>query len=145
MRKILAGLLAASFMATSAVAANSVAVITGASGKVLVNKGEGFVPVVGSFELSAGDRVMIGDDSFATLSYAECSVALSKPTVLSVSADAPCATEAQGVFVTPTADLTEPVAAGLPWGVIAVGVVVGVPATYFIAKEVLDNEDCVSC
>lgn len=102
-------------MATSslALAAQSVAVVQGIGGKVLVNKGEGFVPVLDTMQLSVGDSLMVGDESSATLAYGDCSVVLSKPTVLTVTDKAPCA-GAEGVFVTPTADLSE-VAAPFPW------------------------------
>jgi hypothetical protein len=148
MKSILVGLLTAAVLTTSSLAAGNVAVVGDVSGKVLVNRGEGFVPVAGSLQLNVGDRVMVGDNSFATLSYAECSVALAKPTVVSVAAVAPCAagkTEDAGVFVTPTADVVDYTpAATLPWlPIVLIGV--GVPVTYFVGKEIFDDEDCVSC
>jgi hypothetical protein len=107
-KKTLVTLLSVVAFGTSALAGTGVATISDVSGKVLVNQGEGFVPVAGSIELNAGDRVMVGDDSFATVTYADCSVSLSKPTVMAVSAEANCS----DVVITPTADV--PVAAGYP-------------------------------
>ncbi len=150
MKSVLVGLLTCAVLATSSFAAGNVAVVGDVSGKVLVNRGKGFVPVSGSLQLNVGDRVMVGENSFATLSYAECAVSLAKPTVVSVAAVAPCATgvvEDAGVFITPTADMpyTPPVAAAaIPWfTILAIGV--GVPVTYYVGKKVLDDENCVSC
>jgi hypothetical protein len=116
--------------ASVAEAANSVATVGDVSGKVLVNKGEGFVPVAGSFALQAGDKVLVGENSFATISYKECAVSLSKETVFKVTKAAPCLTgekaaAAEGVFITPTAD-PYVAAAPFPWPVI---LLVGVGGT----------------
>jgi hypothetical protein len=102
----------AALMVTASVAsaAQSVAVVQNVGGKVLVNKGKGFVPVTGSMQLGAGDTLMIGNKGSATLAYADCQIDLSKPAVVTISAKA-CdgVKKADGVFVTPTADM--PVAA----------------------------------
>lgn len=91
-------------------AATMVAQVGNFHGKVLVNQGEGFVPVSGPLALKAGDTVMIGEQSFATVSYGECSVALTSPTVFSVTKAAPCAkgetiASAEGAFIAPAADM----------------------------------------
>ena len=73
-----------------------------------VNQGEGFIPVSGPLALVAGDRVMVGKDSFAVVSYAECAVSLSQSTVVTVSDAAPCAAGQTAVkfeVVSPTADV----------------------------------------
>jgi hypothetical protein len=121
MKRIMSAALVCLFASASVVsAAQSVAVVQGASGKVLVNKGKGFSPVVGDVQLNAGDRILVGEDSFATISYADCAVSLAKPTVFTVAKAAPCV-EGQksamidGVMVSPVADLPDPVAAALPW------------------------------
>ena len=91
-------------------AASMVATVGDFHGKVLVNQGKGFVPVSGPLSLKAGDTVMVGEESFATVSYSECSVALTSPTVFSVSEKAPCAkgekvASVAGAFITPAADM----------------------------------------
>jgi hypothetical protein len=118
MKRVISAALAV-MMATSSIAfaAQSVAVIQGVGGKVLVNKGEGFVPALDTMQLSVGDSVMVGDESSATLAFGECSVLVSKPTVITVTAQAPCA-GSEGAFVTPTADVSE-VAAPFPWPLLA--------------------------
>jgi hypothetical protein len=98
-------------LATSSLhAATMVAQVGNFHGKVLVNQGEGFVPVAGPLSLKAGDTVMVGEESFATVSYTECSVSLSEPTVFTVGEAAPCAkgekvASVAGAFITPTADM----------------------------------------
>ena len=91
MKTISASLLALAMFSSAAFAGNVAATISDFSGKVLVNQGKGFVPALGSISLKAGDKVMVGENSFAVVSYAECAVSISSPTVLSVTKDAPCA------------------------------------------------------
>jgi hypothetical protein len=119
-------------------AANNVAVIADVSGKVMVNTGEGFKPVAGSFALGAGDKVLVGENSFATISYTECAVSLSKPTVFSVTKTAPClagekSAAAEGMFITPAAD---PYVPPFPWPVI---VLVGVGTTAIACAVACDD------
>jgi hypothetical protein len=123
MKRILSCALAALMVSASvAAAAQSVAVVQNVGGKVLVNKGKGFVPVTSSMKLGAGDTLMIGNKSSATLSYADCSIDLSKPAVVTVSAKACDGVQktADGVFVTPTADVPE-AAAVFPWPLLLIG------------------------
>jgi hypothetical protein len=97
-------------LATASVqAATMVAQVGNSHGKVLVNQGKGFVAVDGTLSLKAGDTIMVGEESFATVSYNECSVALSAPTVFTIGETAPCAkgekiASVAGTFITPTAD-----------------------------------------
>ncbi len=125
MKRILSATLAALLVTSSvAVAAQSVATVQSIGGKVLVNKGEGFVPVVGGMVLSVGDSVLVGEESTATLAFGDCAVVLGKPTVMTVTEQAPCA-GVDGVFVSPTADLpadvnASPLALGLPLPFLAV-------------------------
>jgi hypothetical protein len=100
--------LSLALVSASVQAATMVAQVGNFHGKVLVNQGEGFVPVSGPLSLKAGDTVMVGEESFATVTYNnKCSVALSSPTVLSVTDKAPCAkgenvAAIDGAFVAPT-------------------------------------------
>jgi hypothetical protein len=121
MKRIISSALICLFASASVVsAAQSVATVQDVSGKVLVNKGKGFAPVAGSVQLNAGDRILVGEDSFATISYAECAVSLAKPTVFTVAKAAPCVagqvgTVVDGVMVSPVADVPSTYAAPLPW------------------------------
>jgi len=77
--------------ATWAVAAEApVANISGATGKVLVDRGQGFASVADA-GLNAGDRVFVGEKSSAVVAYAGCTVKLDKPTVFVVGKASPCA------------------------------------------------------
>jgi hypothetical protein len=120
MKRICAIVAASALMVSTSFAAN-VAVVGDVSGKVLVNKGEGFLPVSGTLELNAGDRVMVGQDSFATLTYANCAVSLSSPSVVAVTEKPNCD------VVTPTADFAP---AAFPLPIILGAVVVGTVVTY---------------
>jgi hypothetical protein len=102
--------LSLAMVSASVQAATSVAQVGNFHGKVLVNQGKGFVPVSGSLALKAGDAIMVGSESFATVSYNECTVSLSEPTVFTVGEAAPCAkgekiASAGGAFIAPAADL----------------------------------------
>jgi hypothetical protein len=67
-----------------------IATISDVSGKVLVNSGKGFVPAAADMVLKAGDRVFVGEQSFATLSYEECAALLDKPAVVTVTSEVGC-------------------------------------------------------
>jgi hypothetical protein len=108
MRVFSAMALSLALASASVKAASSVAQMGDFHGKVLVNQGKGFVPVAGPLALQAGDTVMIGEESSATVSYNQCSVALTSPTVFTVGEKAPCAkgekvASVQGVFIAPAA------------------------------------------
>jgi hypothetical protein len=104
MKKIISAALALGLLSSSVLAGNFAATVTDFSGKVLVNRGAGFVPATGSITLRAGDKVMVGDNSFAVVSYAECAVSLSTPGVVTVSETAPCAAEGAAT-IQPVADI----------------------------------------
>jgi hypothetical protein len=106
MRAFGAMALSLTLASASVQAASMVAQVGDFHGKVLVNQGEGFVPVSGPLALKAGDTVMIGEESFATVSYNECAVSLTEPTVFTVGEKAPCAkgekiASVQGTFISP--------------------------------------------
>jgi hypothetical protein len=108
MKKII-GMISAVALLSSSVAFG--ASLSDVNGKVLVNTGKGFVPAAGGVELVVGSTVMVGEESFATIAYADCAVVLSKPAVHVVTEDG-CLAKAgeQGVFVAPTADVMTPAA-----------------------------------
>jgi hypothetical protein len=124
-------------------AENPVAVLSDVSGKVLVNQGEGFVAAVGDIQLFAGDRVMVGDQSFAVVSYKDCAVSMDKPSMTTVSKEA-----CEAAVISPVADIDPapqgyaplaglPLAFLLPVGAVAIGGVL-------IATGVLGNDDSAS-
>jgi hypothetical protein len=90
MKKLCGAVVALAMMTSSTLAASATAVISDHSGKVLINKGKGFVPVLGAMSLNDGDKVLVGENSFAVVSYAECAVSISSPTVMSITKTAPC-------------------------------------------------------
>lgn len=140
MKRILSCALAALMVTASvAVAAQSVAVVQNVGGKVLVNKGKGFVPVTSSMQLGAGDTLMIGNKSSATLAYADCSIDLKKPAVVTVSTKACDGVKADGVFVTPAADVPDVVAPVFPWPLLLIG-----GAVIVTTVVVLSNKKSVS-
>jgi hypothetical protein len=107
------------------------------SGSVLVNKGEGFVTATGSIELNVGDKVMVGEGGFATVSYDNCAVALDKPTLHAVAKVAPC----DAPVISPVADIDPPVAAGLPVLPLLLIGTAGTVGTYFAIKKFRNNRD----
>ncbi len=78
-----------------------IATVSDLSGKVLVSAGSGFAPALQNVVLKPGDRVLVGNNSFATLSFKTCDVALTEPTVFTVSDVAPC----DAAVIQPVADL----------------------------------------
>ena len=72
------------------------ALLTQINGTVLVDAGEGFVPVTENARLRLGDRVMVTNEGHAVLSYGEaCSFPLEAPSMITVEATA-CTTATQG-------------------------------------------------
>jgi hypothetical protein len=73
-----------------------VAMLTQIRGDVLVDTGEGFVPVSEDVSLALGDRVMVTDAGQAVLSYGgDCSFPLQSPSMTTVEETA-CAASTQG-------------------------------------------------
>lgn len=85
-----AALCSACLLSVPALADTGIATISDVEGKVLVNAGEGFVPAAADMVLKTGDRVFVGEQSLATLSYETCAVLLDEPSVVTVSADGGC-------------------------------------------------------
>lgn len=143
MKKLITAILISGMMSSSVLAGGFAASVSDFSGKVMVNKGDGFVPLVSGASLNVGDKVLVGEDSFAVLAYAECAVSLSKPAVISVAKDAPCnagASSDDAAVVTPAA-YTGPVIA-TPLIVAGLGAVfVG---TLFLTGAFKDDNDPVS-
>ena len=120
MKKFISAVLISGMMSSSVLAGGFAASVSDFSGKVMVNKGDGFVPLVSGVNLNVGDKVLVGEDSFAVLAYEECAVSLSKPAIISVAKDAPCSS---GVVIQPVADVPsgDYAAAGLPLPLLFIG------------------------
>ena len=139
MKKITVAMLSLAMLSSTVLAGNVAATISDFSGKVLINKGEGFVPASGLVSLNAGDKVMVGVNSFAVVSFADCAVSLSAPTVMSVTREAPCAAGSAGAAV------IQPVAAApvFPVPLLIVGVA-GLAGFAVVASGVLDDNNGIS-
>jgi hypothetical protein len=131
-------LIVASAMALSVATANA-ATLSGVTGPVSVNVGEGFATVVGSADLKVGDKVLVGEGGMAALTQGDCTVSIDKPTLLTITETPIC--ESSQVAVMPTADIDPPVAAGLPILPLILLGTAGAVGTYFVVKEVLDEEN----
>jgi hypothetical protein len=84
--------IALALSSTSVLAAATVADLTNANGKVLVDVGQGFVPVDGLVSLKAGDKVFVGAESAAQVDFKSgCAVSVSESSTLVISKTAPCA------------------------------------------------------
>lgn len=66
--------------------------IVAAEGKVLLNRGEGFVAVSAQTPLAVGDQLMVGSESSAELAYAAagCTLTVSAGSLLRITAEPPC-------------------------------------------------------
>jgi hypothetical protein len=115
-----------------------VAKMTDVNGKVMVNLGEGFVPAVLDMGLKAGDRVFVGEQSLATVSYEGCAVVLDKPAVISIKADGGCdvATSIQPVADLPSSADTGPIAGTGPFA--------GVPPVVLLTAITIPAIACVA-
>lgn len=87
----LSTLVAATLLAGSAFAADSVATLSAQEGTVLVNQGEEFVTATDAQALMAGDRVMVMEGASATITYADgCALPLIAGTLVELPAQSPC-------------------------------------------------------
>lgn len=87
----LSTLVAATLLAGSAFAADSVATLSAQEGTVLVNQGEEFVTATDAQALAAGDRVMVMEGASATVTYADgCALPLIAGTLVELPAQSPC-------------------------------------------------------
>jgi hypothetical protein len=92
----LSALIAASLLATSALAAEtaveSVATLSGQEGTVLVNQGEQFITATEAQALNAGDRVMVMEGGNAEITFADgCLLPLASGSMIEVPAVSTCA------------------------------------------------------
>ncbi len=124
------------FAATGFVAA---AELVRAEGKVSVNRGGGFEPASLGMVLKAGDKVLVGEGSSASLMYAEpgCVYEVAPASVATVSDVGPCVTgeavsQGESVFATPVLSDEGPTDTNLtPLYVMSGLAAVGTVAAYF--------------
>ena len=65
--------------------------LQGATGNVVVNRGQGFVPVKGDSEVFAGDQIVVGAGGQAVLAYGDgCDVPVEVGKVTEVGPKPPC-------------------------------------------------------
>ncbi len=89
-------LIALIFLSSAFAKPQTPAVLTQIHGNVLVDTGQGFVPVSEDVGLKLGDRVMVAKGAEAVLSYgANCTLPLQSPSMTTVEAAA-CTTSTQG-------------------------------------------------
>jgi hypothetical protein len=138
MKKLYGAAFAMAMMTSSVLAAT--ATISDHSGKVLINKGKGFIPATATMSLNDGDKVMVGENSFAVVSFADCAVSISSPTVMSITKTAPCAAAGDVTVVQPVADPVAGPAPIVPIPLIILGVA-GVAGGVILATGVLDNNN----
>jgi hypothetical protein len=105
-----------------------VASIADMKGKVLVNAGSGFVPAEAGMALSAGDKILVGKDSFASIAYPECTIAVEKPGVTSVVSAPVCDLGANAAVITPAGHsyLPPPQALAIVGGVVVSTTVIAI-------------------
>jgi hypothetical protein len=87
---------AAIMVAGFAGSASAGARISSTGGSVLVNKGIGYRPVLGSMQLNAGDRIMVRRSGSGKLSFADGCVVDLVPCLMTISDKSPCKVKAQG-------------------------------------------------
>ncbi len=90
--KCIAGALALLLSFSTVQAATGVAQLGQVQGKVLVNQGGGYKSADQLVSLNAGDKIFVGKDAGATVTYASgCSIAVAPASVVTVQDKAPCA------------------------------------------------------
>ena len=84
--------IAASLLAGSAFAADSVGTLSSQEGTVLVNQGEEFTTADANQPLQAGDRVMLMEGATAEITFADgCALPLEAGSLVDIPAVSPCA------------------------------------------------------
>ena len=84
--------IAASLLAGSAFAVDSVGTLSSQEGTVLVNQGEEFITADANQALKAGDRVMLMEGATAEITFADgCALPLEAGSLVDIPAVSPCA------------------------------------------------------
>lgn len=140
MKKLVVGAVAILMvgLGSSAVMADSTAVVAQAVGKVMVDSGKGFMPVTAGAALQDGDRVVALKASSATINFAQgCALSLGENNLVTVSKESGCNTEV--VAVNRSADSSAVAAVGqssFDWTpVIGLGGIAGAGAIYALSNN----------
>ncbi len=128
--KLLVGssLLLASSIVAAVEAPASIATVGKVSGNVLIEHADKRIAAKEGMPLVEGDTVFVLEKATVALAYAACNTVLDQNTLLTISADAPCATGMQigvGAPAAGAAAATTTTAAGVGTGVVVAGVVAG--------------------
>jgi hypothetical protein len=143
--KFVSGIVLSLGLLTAVAHAESVATLSHIQGEVLVNTGKGFAAVqaMSQVPLKRGDKVLVREQGVASLSFPDCAVTFDKPTVFTVSDQAPCtsALPGQALVVTPTATSDEELAneARVVGMVLSAGLVIG--AGVVLVEGLSDDDD----
>jgi hypothetical protein len=139
-------------MSSAALAFQPVATVSGVSGKVLVNHGQGFVALADATDLKVGDQVLVGAESHLMVTYhaKNCAVDISSPQTLTIGKVAPCekgetVAALESTFVTP---VNFEAGGGLLGGIGGPAIVGGVVAVTVIgglAYYYTQNNDAPGC
>jgi hypothetical protein len=80
--------------------------LSGISGNVLVDRGDGFVPATGTTELRPGNRILVSGKGGALLTYGPgCSVSLAADSLTTFTGEESCAVGTQGTTTNNSASL----------------------------------------
>ena len=109
------------------------AVVSGASGAVLVSSGEGFVPLTGAAELAPGAQVMVKPGGYAQIAYAgNCTVKVGSG-LWTVQPSVPCTNGATEIDLTGRMNQATTPLVTSDGGVAVVGALIGVAVVGVIA------------
>ena len=83
-------------VASPALSAEPMALVTSVQGKVLLNQGDGFQTVEKMATIDVGDQLLVSKDASVSLDYAaaDCASTFNDPSLVTVSNAAPCANQA---------------------------------------------------
>ena len=91
--RVLAGVLGGLLIASPALAAT----VSPMQGTVSVNRGDGYLPITGSSEISTGDTVMVSPEGRAGVTYADgCRIEIRPGAVVTIGSASPCAAVRMG-------------------------------------------------
>lgn len=108
------GVIAAALAISPASAAEGQAQLISTNGKVLINQGAGFVQPSDSMSLNAGDKIFVGHEASAVITYVadSCQVAVPADRVTTIEILSPC--QKNAIQIQPAADLPQNVQAYEP-------------------------------
>jgi hypothetical protein len=141
-----AAMLAAAFWCLGAAQAAEITVTLGdVTGKVLVSNANGFAPGDAGAMLLDGMKVLVSNESQASVVYDGCVVLLDKPVLYTVNSETGCLNGSKGItaMIEPTADLPGaagvdpyvPGLAGIPVPALLAGGAIVATTTFIVLKS----------